>query len=165
MKLTYITGASSTGKTTLANKISGNATILSLDALSKSVRFVFDDFKLYTAEISVKPTINNDKFLSLVAKYVECFMNDYPDKDLIIEGCHFTPDEFLSVFPQAKIIALGIMDKKTALAQINKRDWMSKLDECIKNEYADKIVEYSLQLKEEQNKYKYIEYTELSNND
>lgn len=160
MGLTYITGATSTGKTTLANKISSNATILSLDSFSKSVRCIFKDFKLYTSEISIRPTVNNDKFLSLIVKYVECFTNDYPNKDLIVEGCHFTPDEFLSVFEHAKVIALGITDKKTALAQINKKDWMSMLDESVKNEYADKIVEYSLQLKNKQSKGKY-EYIDI----
>lgn len=99
MTLTYITGATSTGKTTYVRNLNANAAILSLDAFSKSVRYAFNDFKMYTDEISIRPTINNDKFLLLVKKYIECFMVDYPDTDLIVEGCHFTPDEFLSVFP------------------------------------------------------------------
>lgn len=49
MKITYITGATSTGKTTYARNICNDEIIVSLDALSKAIRFTFDDFKLYTA--------------------------------------------------------------------------------------------------------------------
>ncbi len=157
MKLIYITGPTSTGKTTLANQVSNQTSVLSLDAFSKSVRFVFDDFKLYTDEISIRPSINNDKFLLLIKNYIDCFAKDYSDKTLVVEGCHFSPEEFLKVYPEAEVIAIGITDKSKALKQINKRDWMSKLDESIKNEYVNQIVKYSLELKANQGKYKYVE--------
>ena len=64
MKITYITGATCTGKTTYANSICNDEIIISLDALSKAIRFTFDDFKLYTDKVSIRPTINNDKFLN-----------------------------------------------------------------------------------------------------
>ena len=148
MKITYITGATCTGKTTYAKTICNNEIIISLDALSKAIRFTFDDFKLYTTDkVSIRPTINNDKFLNFVKTYIEYLAVDYPDRDIIIEGCHFTPEEFLSAFPNAKIIALGITDKTTALRQINKKDWMAKLDNDIKIEYINQIVDYSNELK------------------
>lgn len=158
MKITYITGATSTGKTTYTRKICNNGIIVSLDALSKAIRFTFSDFKLYNADkVSIRPTVNNDKFLSFVKTYIEYLTIDYPNKDIIIEGCHFTPNEFLSAFPNAQIIAFGITNKSTALKQINKKEWMKKLDNDIKNEYVNQIVEYSVKLKENQCIYKYIE--------
>lgn len=47
----------------------------------------------------------------------------------------------------------------TALNQINERDWMSKLENDIKMEYVNQIVEYSKGLKNEPN----IEYIEFVN--
>lgn len=160
MKITYITGATCTGKTTYAKSICNNEIIISLDALSKALRFTFDDFKLYTSDkVSIRPTINNDKFLNVVKTYTDYLSVDYPDRSIIIEGCHFTPKEFLSAFPNSKVIALGITDKMTALKQINERDWMSKLENDIKMEYVYQIVEYSKELKNEPN----IEYIEFGN--
>lgn len=49
----------------------------------------------------------------------------------------------------------------TALNQINERDWMSKLENDIKMEYVNQIVEYSKGLKNEPN----IEYIEFVNQD
>ena len=91
--------------------------------------------------------------------YIDYLSVDYPDRNIIVEGCHFTPKEFLSAFPNSKVIALGITNKMTALKQINKRDWMSKLENDIKMEYVNQIVEYSKELKNEPN----IEYIEFSN--
>ena len=160
MKVTYITGATSTGKTTYAKNICNDEIIVSLDALSKAIRFTFDNFKLYTADkVSIRPTVNNDKLLNFVKTYIDYLSVDYPDRNIIIEGCHFTPKEFLSAFPNAQIIALGITDKMTALKQINERDWMSKLENDIKMEYVNQIVEYSKELKNEPN----IEYIEFVN--
>lgn len=160
MKITYITGATSTGKTTYARNICNDEIIVSLDALSKAIRFTFDDFKLYTADkVSIRPTINNDKFFHFVKTYINYLSIDYNDKNIIVEGCHFTPKEFLSAFPNSKVIALGITDKMTALKQINERDWMSKLENDIKMEYVNQIVEYSKELKNEPN----IEYIEFVN--
>ena len=158
MKITYITGATCTGKTTYAQNICDNEIIISLDALSKALRFTFDDFKLYTADkVSILPTVNNDKFLHFVKTYIDYLSVDYPDRNIIIEGCHFTPKEFLAAFPNSKVIALGITDKMTALKQMNKRDWMSKLDNDIKTEYVNQIVEYSANLKNSKVIFKYIE--------
>lgn len=160
MKITYITGATCTGKTTYAQNICDNEIIISLDALSKAIRFTFDDFKLYTTgKVSIRPTVNNDKFFHFVKTYINYLSIDYNDKNIIVEGCHFTPKEFLSAFPNAQIIALGITDKMTALKQINERDWMSKLENDIKMEYVNQIVEYSKELKNEPN----IEYIEFVN--
>ena len=160
MKITYITGATSTGKTTYTNGICNDEIIISLDALSKAIRFTFDDFKLYTTgKVSIRPTVNNDKFFHFVKTYINYLSIDYNDKNIIVEGCHFTPKEFLSAFPNSKVIALGITDKMTALNQINERDWMSKLENNIKMEYVNQIVEYSKELKNEAN----IEYIEFVN--
>ena len=158
MKITYITGATCTGKTTYANGISNDEIIISLDALSKAIRFTFDDFELYTTgKVSIRPTGNNDKFLNFVKTYIDYISVDYPDRNIIIEGCHFTPNEFLSAFPNAQIILLGITDKSLALNQINKKEWMKKLDNDIKNEYANQIIEYSANLKNSKAIFKYIE--------
>ena len=158
MKITYITGATCTGKTTYAKSICNNEIIISLDALSKALRFTFDDFKLYTADkVSIRPTVNNDKFLNFVKTYIDYLSVDYPDRNIIIEGCHFTPKEFLSAFSNSKVIALGITDKMTALKQMNKRDWMSKLDNDIKTEFVNQIVKYSANLKYSKAIFKYIE--------
>lgn len=160
MEIIYITGATSTGKTTYARNICNDEIIVSLDALSKAIRFTFDDFKLYNAnKVSIRPTVNNDKFFHFVKTYINYLSIDYNDKKIIVEGCHFTPKEFLSAFPNSKVIALGITDKMTALNQINERDWMSKLENDIKMEYVNQIVEYSKELKNEPN----IEYIEFSN--
>lgn len=160
MEIIYITGATSTGKTTYARNICNDEIIISLDALSKAIRFTFDDFKLYTADkVSIRPTVNNDKFFHFVKTYLNYLSIDYNDKNIIVEGCHFTPKEFLSAFPNSKVIALGITDKMTALKQINERDWMSKLENDIKMEYVNQIVEYSKELKNEPN----IEYIEFVN--
>lgn len=160
MNLKFIVGATGCGKTTLAQHISNTDVIISLDAFSKSIRYVFPDFKLYGKDISIKPTKNCDIFLDLVSKYIQCFISDYPDKDIIIEGCHFTPQEILIRFPNSKIIALGITDSSKALSQINKRDWMSGLDDSVKFEYVRQIVEYSLMLKCNADKYLYLEFDE-----
>ena len=158
MKITYITGATSTGKTTYARNICNDEIIVSLDALSKALHFTFDDFKLYNAnKVSIRPTINNDKFLYFVKTYIDYLSVDYPDRNIIIEGCHFTPNEFLSAFSNAQITALGITEISTALKQINKKEWMKKLDDDIKNEYANQIVEYSAKLKNSKVIFKYIE--------
>lgn len=160
MEIIYITGATSTGKTTYARNICNDEIIISLDALSKAIRFTFDDFKLYNAnKVSIRPTVNNDKFFHFVKTYINYLSIDYNDKNIIVEGCHFTPKEFLSAFPNSKVIALGITDKMTALKQINERDWMSKLENDIKMEYVNQIVEYSKELKNEPN----IEYIEFVN--
>ena len=160
MEIIYITGATSTGKTTYARNICNDEIIVSLDALSKAIRFTFDNFKLYNAnKVSIRPTVNNDKFFHFVKTYINYLSIDYNDKNIIVEGCHFTPKEFLSVFPNSKVIALGITDKMTALNQINERDWMSKLENDIKMEYVNQIVEYSKELKNEPN----IEYIEFVN--
>lgn len=158
MNITYITGATSTGKTTYANNICNNEIIISLDALSKALRFTFDDFELYTDKVSIRPTVNNN-FLQFVKNYIDYLSIDYNDKNIIVEGCHFTPNEFLSIFPNAKIITFGITDRTVALKQINKKDWMPKLDNDIKLEYVNQIVEYSMKLKNEPN----IEYIEFGN--
>ncbi len=160
MKLVFIVGATSCGKTTFVNTNYQNKNILSLDALSKSVRSVFTDFKLYDKNICIKPSVNSDKFLNLVKKYVECFFYDYPNETLVVEGCHFAPTELLTAFPDAKIIALGITDKDIALSQINKKDWMAKLKDSEKIAYVDLIVNYSLELKKNQGDYQYIEFYE-----
>ncbi len=151
MNIIYLTGAPRCGKTTLANKIAKEhecISVLSLDALSKSVRNTFSDFKLYSENPVIQPDLNRDKFLSLAKAYADCFVADYPCLTLIIEGCHFMPDEFLSVYPNAEIIALGINSGvDTALKAVNTSDWMKTLDENIKLEYAKKIFEYSAFLK------------------
>lgn len=56
MNLKFIVGATGCGKTTLAQHISNTDVIISLDAFSKSIRYVFPDFKLYGKDISIKPT-------------------------------------------------------------------------------------------------------------
>lgn len=164
MKLIYITGATSCGKSTLANQIAKDATIFSLDAFSKSVRFVFHDFKLYNSNVHIRPVVNNDRFLQLVKKYIDSFFDDYPNRVMIVEGCHFTPEEFINQFPYAKIICLGITKKSRALEQINKRDWMSKLSEDIKRQYVNQLVEYSSELKENASYYKYFDIDEINEN-
>ncbi len=159
MNLIYITGAPCCGKSTLADQIfrkHNDITILSLDAFSKSIRYVFTEFKLYTDEISVKPTINNDEFFKLVKKYIDCYHDDY-NHTLLVEGCHFTPEEFMNVFPDAKVIALGITSKEKALQQINKKAWMAGLTESIKKEYSGKIIEYSCYLNENAKNYLYYD--------
>lgn len=68
-RIIYITGAPRCGKTTLVEKLmDNNVSILSLDAFSKSVRSVFTDFKLYSADVCIQPDTNREKFLELVYK-------------------------------------------------------------------------------------------------
>lgn len=162
--LVYITGAPRCGKTTLANKIKNeNFSIMSLDSLSKSVRGVFTDFQLYDGDVLIQPNVNRDKFLELVRLYCLTFFADYPDKALIVEGCHFTPDEFKSVFPNAKIICIGLGSNDEIISAINNSEWMSKFAENIKLEYAEKIREYSKAMKEYTAKsYLYIDRNEIN---
>lgn len=164
--LFYITGAPRCGKTTFANQIkSENISILSLDALSKSVRSIFTDFKLYDGGVHIRPNVNKDKFLELVKLYCLSFFNDYPNKTLIVEGCHFTPDEFSEVFPNAKIICIGLESEKEILSSINDSPWMSQLSEKLKLEYAEKIAEYSKSMKEMQGEnYLYFDRNNIHNN-
>lgn len=165
MNLKFIIGAASCGKTSLAQRICYDDIIISLDAFSKSIRTVFPNFQLYSDCISVRPSVNGDIFFDLVSKYINCFVKDYPDKNIIIEGCHFTPQEIFSEFPNAKIVALGITDKSKALLQIDKKDWMSKLDNSVKLRYAEQIVEYSLRLKNNADNYLYLEFNDIERNE
>lgn len=147
--LVYITGAPRCGKTALANQIKNeNASILSLDALSKSVRGVFKDFRLYEGDVLIQPNVNKDNFLELVRLYCISFFSDFPDKTLIVEGCHFTPDEFRRIFPKAKIICVGSESKDEIISSINNSKWISELREKTKLEFAEKIIEYSKAMKE-----------------
>lgn len=159
MNIVYITGAARCGKTTLAEKlIDNNISILSLDAFSKSVRSVFSDFILYSGAVCIQPDTNREKFLELVCKYTINFFNDFPYHTLLIEGCHFTPNEFLSKFPDSRIICLGrTASKEDIVKAIITKDWMADLPRKIINEYAEKIYNYSLGLKENEKEYLYFE--------
>lgn len=157
----YITGAPRCGKTTLADKlINNNISVLSLDALSKTVRSVFTDFKLYSGTVCIQPDMNRDRFLEFVNQYAVNFFNDFPNHTLLIEGCHFTPDEFQKKFPDSKIICLG--RTKTAddiVKAIMTKSWMADLSEKIIREYAGQIYNYSLTLKNSH--YLYFETDEM----
>ncbi|MCC8073416.1 MAG: hypothetical protein LIO62_04750 [Clostridiales bacterium] len=170
MKIIYISGAPRCGKTILANKIAkeySNVSVLSLDSLSKSVRFVFPNFKLYTEKIAVEPDTNKDKFLKLLQIYVSNFFADFPNLTLLIEGCHFTPSEILSVYPNAKVICLGINTSiSDALEAVNTSDWMRSLDENTRLEYAKKIFDYSNKARSLANdKYLYFDKSKIDFND
>lgn len=159
----YITGAPRCGKTTLANQLKREQiSVLSLDAFSKSIRSVFADFKLYSNRVCIQPDINRDKFLELIYKYSVNFFEDYPKYTLVIEGCHFTPNEFIARFPNAKIICLGrtksIGDIKDAIMT---KDWMSKLSDEKTNEYAQMIYDYSKTYYNSCGKYLYLETDEI----
>lgn len=160
-KLIYITGAPRCGKTTFAALLAKreNVSLLSLDAFSKSIRNIFKDFQMYSGSICIQPDINRDKFLELVYIYCENFFSDYPDSTLIIDGCHFSPEEFSIKFPCAKIVCFGISGSAEKIYRnINKKDWMSVLDEKIKSEYADMIMRYSTERKRNGKKpYMYCE--------
>lgn len=162
--LVYITGAPRCGKTTLADKLKNNNTsILSLDALSKSIRGVFTDFKLYEGRTLIQPNINKEKFIELVALYCSSFFNDFPNMTLIVEGCHFTPEEFKMKFPKSKIICLGrtksLDDIKNAVMT---KSWMSSLPQEEINVYAEKIYNFSLYVKENVSEYLYFETDEIN---
>ncbi|MBQ5994989.1 MAG: hypothetical protein IJL63_03930 [Clostridia bacterium] len=160
MKLIYITGAPRCGKTTLAKKMATelNCSIFSLDAFSKSIRNTFCDFKLYGDDISIRPVINNDIFLKLVADYTNNYSIDYENHTLIVEGCHFTPEEFKSKFANAEIIALGRTGATDEIIDaIKQKDWMHNLPDEIILQYAKLIKEYSIKLKSEAHFYEYIE--------
>lgn len=159
----YITGAPRCGKTTLANILDEkNSSLLSLDAFSKSIRSVFTDFKLYSKPVCIQPDINREIFLQLVEIYVRNFLNDYKDKTLIVEGCHFTPEEFKAKFPDSKIICLGRTRSKENIENaIITKSWMSNLPQEVMNEYADKIYSYSLALKQKESEYLYFETDEI----
>ncbi|MGN1328945.1 MAG: hypothetical protein ACI4V4_04520 [Eubacterium sp.] len=161
--LVYITGAPRCGKTTLTNHIANeNTSILSLDSLSKSVRGAFTDFQLYDGDVLIQPNVNNDIFLKLVMIYCSTFFNDYPNKTLIVEGCHFTPKEFETVFPKAKIICVGLVSIDEIISSINSSEWMSDLPEKTKIEYAEKIRHYSKAMKKYTAKnYRYFERNEI----
>ncbi|MGN0533614.1 MAG: GNAT family N-acetyltransferase, partial [Eubacterium sp.] len=151
MNIIYITGAPRCGKTTLAGSLcKNNASLLSLDSISKALRFTFNDFKLYTGKICIQPDINKDTFLSFIKHYCDNFRCDFPDYTLLVEGCHFMPKEFLKAFPEAKVICLGIESEEKAIASINCSEWMVKLDNNIKNQYAQMICDYSKELKNNQ---------------
>lgn len=159
----YITGAPGCGKTTLSNMLDDkNISILSLDAVSKSVRSVFKDFKLYAKPVCIQPDINREIFLEFVEVYVNHFINDYKDKKLIVEGCHFTPEEFRMKFSGSKIICLGrTQSKEDIINAIITKSWMSNLPPEVMNKYADKIYYYSLALKENKSEYLYFETDEI----
>lgn len=165
--LIYITGAPRCGKSTLAKKLisdCGNTALFSLDAFSKSIRSEFTDFKMYSGKLTIQPDMNKAKFLSLVHKYIRCFCIDFPSVNLIVEGCHFSPDEFIEVFPDAKIICLGITKSFDSIIDaINNSEWMSALDGKIKNEYAKLIFDYSLKMKgSDSDRFLYIERNEIN---
>ncbi len=156
MNLIYITGAPRCGKSTLAGRIAkehSNVSVLSLDAFSKSVRFVFNDFKMYSGKTVLQPDINQDVFLKMIEKYIEAFNEDYPNQTLIAEGCHFSPDEFEKKSGGVKIICLGITSsKERVIESIKTKAWMAQLPECKINEYADLILNYSIKMKEKSDK-------------
>lgn len=158
--LIYITGAPRCGKTTLANKMSQDlgASILSLDALSKALRSEFKDFELYSGKTVIRPDINNDKFLDFVCRYIELYFGDFPNSTLIVEGCHFTPNEFNERFEQAKIIAVGITtSREKAIEAVKTSQWMASMSKEKINLYAQLIYEYSVSLKKNAVEYEYIE--------
>ena len=160
MRLIYITGAPRCGKTTLANQMAKeqNVSVFSLDAFSKAVRSAFDDFKLYTDEISIRPTVNGDTFLDLTANYIHHFFADYHNQTLIVEGCHFTPTAFHARFPDAEIIALGRTGEiKEIIEAIKEKDRMQTLPEKTINRYAELIRNDSMELKHNAGFYRYIE--------
>lgn len=159
----YITGAPRCGKTTLANMlVDKSISIFSLDAFSKSVRSVFKNFKLYSKSVCIQPDINREIFLELTEIYVSNFLNDYKDKKLIVEGCHFTPEEFKMKFPDSKIICLGRTESKEDIINaISTKSWMSHLSKEVIIEYADKIYDYSLAMRENENGYLYVETNEI----
>lgn len=159
----YITGAPRCGKTTLANMLDDKSiSIFSLDAFSKSVRSVFKDFKLYSEPVCIQPNINREIFLELVEVYVSNFLNDYKDKKLVVEGCHFSPEEFRMKFPDSKIICLGrTKSKEDIINAVNRKSWMSALSQEVIDEYAEKIYRYSLVLKENDEEYLYFETDEM----
>lgn len=160
----YITGAPRCGKTTLAKNLTDeNTSLLSLDALSKSLRSVFSDFKLYSGKVCIKPDINEGRFLEFVNKYVYSFFNDYPNQTLIIEGCHFTPDEFRMKFPESKIICLGrTKSENDIIKAIMTKNWMAELNENTISEYARQIYNYSRKLRS--SNYLYFETDEIDLN-
>lgn len=158
--LIYITGAPRCGKTTLANKMSQDlgASILSLDVLSKALRSEFKDFELYSGETVIRPDINNDKFLDFVCRYIELYFNDFPNSTLIVEGCHFMPNEFNERFEQARIIAVGITSStEKAVEAVKTSQWMAAMPKEKVNLYAKLIYEYSVFLKKNAKEYEYIE--------
>lgn len=160
--LVYITGAPRCGKTTLAGRLNlDDGSILSLDALSKSVRGVFTDFKLYDDETRIQPNVNKSVFMELVQFYILSYLSDYPYSTLIVEGCHFTPEEFKSSFPDSKIICLG---RTKSLDEIKKaivtKPWMAELPAEKMNSYAEKIYNYSLAVKQNAKEYLYFETEE-----
>ena len=166
----YITGAPRCGKTTLAQKLLSeisDASLLSLDALSKAVRNTFTEFKLYSDKVLISPDINRDVFLKFVKKYADCFIEEYPDKTLIVEGCHFTPDEFKSEFYNSKIICMGLTSKKMICNCVLNKDWMSELSEKRRNEYVNLIYDYSLDMKTNENTdmYRYFEFEKMDTKD
>lgn len=144
MNIIYITGAPRCGKTTLCKNLisnQSNISILSLDSFSKSIRWTFNDFNLYSKRGLIQPDINREKFLKLVSDYINLFNADYAQQTLIVEGCHFHPDEFSSVFPKAKIICLGITSSlEDCLKAVESSDWMSVLDKKTKMAYAEKNI-------------------------
>lgn len=161
--LIYITGAPRCGKTTLANELTNeNNVVFSLDAFSKSIRSVFSDFKLYAKPICIRPDTNKETFLELVSAYIKNFQKDYPEIDFIVEGCHFTPQEFKAAFYESKIVCLGrTKSKENIINAIKSKDWMATLNREAINEYADLIYDYSHQLRKNCSGYLYFETDEI----
>ncbi len=159
----YITGAPRCGKTTLAKKLANNnISILSLDSFSKSVRSVFKEFKLYSDSVCIQPDINREKFLELVSIYINNFAADFYNHKLLVEGCHFTPEEFKERFTDSKVICLGRTKSKVEIEKmIMNKSWMASLSKEIIDEYTEKIFNYSLALKENQKDYLYFETDEI----
>ena len=122
---------------------------------------------MYSGKISIQPDINKAEYLSLAEIYIRCFQNDFPAVNLIVEGCHFTPNEFLEVFPEAKIICLGITDSLSSIINaINDSEWMSALDDKTKLEYANQILTYSMKMKSsDSDKFLYFERDEINHNE
>ena len=107
-----IIGCPRSGKTTLTNRIMQDNNIynsISLDSLTIAI-------KRTMPEVGIDDKSNviqiSKKIVPFLAKYLQCYKRDFPEKRYIVEGIQINPEDLIveKFFNNAQVICLGYVN-------------------------------------------------------